>query len=68
MVTTLTELELSWIDHLGRSQLIEAIRAHEDHLPGDLLERLEEQPTDRLQLHLLAGRLIRVLRGLRSRG
>jgi hypothetical protein len=68
MVINLMELELSYIEHLDRTELIQAIQAHADQLPGDLLEQLDEQPTDHLQLHLLASRLIRVLRHLRGRG
>jgi hypothetical protein len=67
MVSTLSELELSLIERLSREDLIQAIRGRAGDLPGDLLERLEEQPTDDLQMLLLAGRLIQVLRHLRSR-
>jgi hypothetical protein len=62
-----TDLELSRIDRLNREELITAVRSRADDLPGDLLGGLEEQPTDRLQLLLLAGRLLQVLRHLRSR-
>jgi hypothetical protein len=62
MITTLSELELSCIDRLSREQLIAALRNHTEHLPGDLLERLDEHSIDHLRLLLLAGRLIRVLR------
>jgi hypothetical protein len=68
MVSILSELELMSIDRLKRPQLIEAIRARAGDLPADLLERLEERSTDRLQLLLLAGRLIQVLRHLESGG
>lgn len=67
MVSTLSELELSLIDRMSRGDLIQAIRGRAADLPGDLLGRLEEQPTDDLQMLLLAGRLIQVLRHLRSR-
>ena len=67
MVSTLSELELSLIERLSREDLIQAIRGRSGDLPGDLLTRLEEQPTDDLQMLLLAGRLIQVLRHLRSR-
>lgn len=66
MVTTLSELELACIERLTREGLIEAIRARGGDLPADLLERLEEQPTESLRLLLLAGRLIQVLRQMRS--
>ena len=67
MISTLSELELSCIDRLDRAQLIQTIRARTGDLPADLLERLEEQPTEHLQLLLLAGRLVQVLRCLRQR-
>jgi hypothetical protein len=66
MVSILSELELLSIDRMTRPQLIDAIRARAGDLPADLLERLEERTTDRLQLLLLAGRLIQVLRRLES--
>jgi len=47
---------------MTRPQLIQAIQARAADLPVDLRDRLEEQPTHRLQLTLLAGRLIQVLR------
>lgn len=62
MVSVLSELELCSIDRMTRQELVEAVRARTDDLPVDLLGQLEEQPTHRLQLLLLAGRLIRVLR------
>ena len=64
MASILTELELCEIDRMTRQELIAAVRARGDDLPADLLQQLEEQPTHRLQLLLLAGRLIRVLRQL----
>jgi hypothetical protein len=66
MISILSELELCSIDCMTWQELIEAVRARARDLPVDLLEQLEEQPTDRLQLLLLAGRLIRVLRLLRK--
>jgi hypothetical protein len=66
MVTILSELELMSIDRMTRPQLVEAIRARAVDLPEDLLEGLEERSSDRLQLLLLAGRLIQVLRHLES--
>jgi hypothetical protein len=68
MVSILSELELMSIDRMSRSQLIEAIGARADDLPTDLLERLEKRSIDRLQLLLLAGRLIQVLRHLECGG
>jgi hypothetical protein len=68
MITTLSELELSCIDRLSREQLLAALRNHTEHLPGDLVERLDDQSTDQLRLLLLAGRLIRVLRQWGHRG
>jgi hypothetical protein len=67
MVTILGQVELAFIDGMTRPQLIEAIQARAADLPVDLLDRLEEQPSHRLQLTLLAGRLIHVLRRLRDR-
>jgi hypothetical protein len=64
MVSILSELELMSIDRMNRLQLIEAIRARAGDLPADLLEHLEQRSMDRLQLLLLAGRLIQVLRHL----
>jgi len=64
MVTILSELELLSIDRMTGPQLLAAIRARAGDLPADLLEGLEERSTDRLQLLLLAGRLIQVLRHL----
>jgi hypothetical protein len=66
MVSSLGELELQCIDELTRPELLAAIRASQAHLPVDLLERLEEQSTHRLQLLLLAARLIHVLRQVKS--
>jgi hypothetical protein len=68
MISTLSELELSYIDRLGREELLRALRARPADLPADLVERLEEQTTDHLQLLLLAARLIRVLRHVRRGG
>jgi hypothetical protein len=62
MVSILSELELCSIERMTRQDLVEAVRARKDELPVDLVEKLEEQPTHRLQLLLLTGRLIRVLR------
>jgi hypothetical protein len=66
MVTILSNVELAYIDRMTRPQLIQAIQARAADLPVDLLDRLEEQSIHRLQLTLLAGRLIRVLRHLRD--
>jgi hypothetical protein len=66
MISILSELELCSIDRMTRQELVEAVRARAGDLPVDLLAQLEQQPTDRLQLLLLAGRLIRVLRLLRT--
>jgi hypothetical protein len=67
MVSIVSELELCCIDRLPRHELIAAVRARAGDLPADLIGRLDEQPTDRLRLLLLAGRLIHVLRRLRDR-
>jgi hypothetical protein len=64
MVSIVSELELMSIDRLSRPQLIDAVRARSGELPADLLDQLEDRSTDRLQLLLLAGRLIQVLRHL----
>jgi hypothetical protein len=66
MVSNLSALELSCMDRLSREQLIVAIRARAADLPADLLEGLEGQPTDGLRLLLLAGRLVQVLRHMRT--
>jgi hypothetical protein len=68
MVSILSELELCCIDRMTQENLTQAIRARAADLPADLLDRLDEQPPDRLRLLLLAGRLIQVSRHLRSRG
>jgi len=68
MVSILSELELDFIHRMSRQELIEEVRAHPDDLPVDLLGQLEEQPTHRVQLLLLASRLIRILRHLRKDG
>jgi hypothetical protein len=65
MVSILSELELCAIDRMTRQQLVEAVRERAGELPIDLLGHLEERPTQHLQLLLLTGRLIRVLRHLR---
>jgi hypothetical protein len=62
----MTQLELDLIDHMKRQDLIEAVRARAEHLPGDLLVRLEEQPDDYLRLLLLAARVVHLLRHLRG--
>jgi hypothetical protein len=67
MASLVSELELCALDRMTRHELIAAVRAREDDLPADLRGQVEEQPTDRLQLLLLAGRLIRVLRHLRDK-
>jgi hypothetical protein len=68
MVSILSELEVDSIDRMTRQELAEAIRARTSDLPGDLLADLEAQSTCQLQMLLLAGRLIHVLRHLRHRG
>ena len=62
MVSIVSELELCSMERMSRFELVEAIRGRASHLPVDLLGQLEEQPMPRLQLLLLAGRLIQVLR------
>jgi hypothetical protein len=62
MIANLFELELQYIDHLSRERLIETVRFYQACLAPDLLEGLEEKSTDHLQLLVLAGRLIHVLR------
>jgi hypothetical protein len=68
MVSIVSELELCAIERMTRQELVEAIRARANFLPSDLLGQLEEQPLQGLQLLLLTGRLIQVLRHLRDRG
>jgi hypothetical protein len=68
MVSVLSELEVCTIDRMTRQELIDAIRARVADLPVDLLGHLEERPIMHLQLLLLAGRLIHVLRHLRKDG
>jgi hypothetical protein len=67
MVSKVSELELYCIDSMTRHELVTAVRARADDLPADLLVQVEEQSSDRLQLLLLAGRLIQVLRHLQRR-
>jgi hypothetical protein len=62
MISILSELELCSIDRMSRQELVDALREYAAHLPVDLWGQLEDQPTHRLQLLLLAGRLIRLLR------
>ena len=62
MVANLFELELQHIEHMSRQGLIEAARFYRTRLAPDLLEGLEEKSTEHLQLLVLAGRLIYVLR------
>ena len=64
MVSILSELERCSIERMTRQELVEAVRDRACDLPIDLLTELEERPTHHLQLFLLAGRLIRVLRRL----
>jgi hypothetical protein len=68
MVSNLTDLEVRGIEQMPRQELLEAIRTCRDHLPVDLLERLEERPIYQLQMLLLAARLIQVMRHLKGRG
>jgi hypothetical protein len=68
MVSILSELELCSIEHMAQKELVQAIRGRMHDLPVDLLGQLEEQSRQYLQLLLMAGRLIYVLRHLRSRG
>jgi hypothetical protein len=68
MVSIVSELELCSIERMTRQELVDAIRARANYLPVELLGQLEEQSTHHLQLLLLAGRLIQVLRHLRNRG
>ncbi len=67
MVTGLFELEVQCLNSMTRSQLMEAIGEHWDCLPVDLQERIGEQATDSLRLHVLAARLIHALRQRPSR-
>ena len=66
MVSVLSELEVCAIDRMTRQELIDAIRGRVADLPVDLLGHLEGRPIMHLQLLLLAGRLIHVLRHLRK--
>jgi hypothetical protein len=66
MVSILSQLELCSIDRMTRQELVDAIRARIGDLPPDLLWQLDEEPTSHLQLILLAGRLIHVLRRIRK--
>jgi hypothetical protein len=68
MISILSEVELCSIERMARQELIQAIRARMNDLPVDLLGQLEDQSTDHLQLLLLAGRLIQVLRRRRHLG
>jgi hypothetical protein len=62
MVSILSELELCAIDRMTRQELLETVRQYVCDLPMDLRGQFEERPTHQLQLLLLAGRLIRLLR------
>jgi hypothetical protein len=68
MVSILSELELCAIERMTPQELIQAVRDRAKDLPVDLLGQLEAQSRHYLQMLLLAGRLIRVLRHLQSRG
>lgn len=68
MVSILSQLELCSIDHMTPEELVEAIQVRTNDLPVDLLGQLEGQSIHYLQLLLLAGRLIRALRHLRTCG
>jgi hypothetical protein len=68
MVSILSELELCAIERMTSQELVQAVRDRAKDLPVDLTDQLEQQSTHYLQLLLLAGRLIRVLRHLQSRG
>ena len=67
MVSNLGNLELHYLDQLPRHQLVEAVLANREHLPDDLLDRMEHQSADHLRLLLLAARLIRLCRCVRQR-
>ena len=45
---------------------VEAVLANREHLPDDLLDRVEQQSADHLRLLLLAARLIRLFRCVRK--
>ena len=62
MVSTPLSLEWRHIDRMSRQELIEAVSSKRNCLRADLLDCLEEEPTERLQLLLLVARLIQVLR------
>jgi hypothetical protein len=64
VVSFVSAVELCCIDQMKRQELIAAIRARVQDLPEDLRKGIETQPMDRLQLLLLAARLIHVLRRL----
>jgi hypothetical protein len=64
----LSELRVYDMEAMSLDELINAIRTRRDHLPPDLLERLEEQSIPCLQLRLLAARMIEVLRHPQRRG
>jgi hypothetical protein len=66
MISIMGELELRWIVRMSRPELIRAVLACKHAVPGDLLEDLEHASTERLQLLLLAARLILVARYLRD--
>jgi hypothetical protein len=66
MISPLCLLEVHRLDAMTRQQLLEAIRSRRYGLPPDLEGPLEDEPTDRLRLLLLAARLIGALRRTRS--
>jgi hypothetical protein len=61
-MVTPNDLELYKLDRMTREEIIAAIQTRRDHLPADLLEGLEEQSTLRLQLRVVAARVIEILR------
>jgi hypothetical protein len=63
MIAVLVELEGRLLEAANRDQLIATLAERADCLPPEFTrERLEQQPTDRLRLLLLAARMIYVLR------
>jgi hypothetical protein len=66
VVLTLAKLELLDIDQMTRHQLVDAALTSREHLPDDLVARVEQMPVDQLRLLVLTARLVCVLRLLQT--
>jgi hypothetical protein len=66
VVLTLAKLELLDIDQMTRHQLVDAVLTSREHLPDDLVGRVELMPVDQLRLLVLTARLVCALRHLQT--